>query len=92
MRRLVPVIVIGVIFLLVTIYLPAISKYLKLQRKEIALDEKIAHLKTEIGSLEKEEYLLKTDLGHFEEVAREELGLVKPGEIVYKIVEEEIQD
>ena len=71
------------------IYLPSFSKYLRLKRKEIELSREIKYLQGQIERLEEEEHLLKTDVTRLEEVVREELGLVKPGEIVVKVIEEE---
>jgi cell division protein FtsB len=90
MRRLIPIAVLILIIVLGIIYLPGISKYLKLKEKETQLDRDIAHLEQEIKLLKEEEHLLKTDPSHLEDVVREELGLVKPGEIVYKVIEEEV--
>ena len=93
MRRfLFPIIILIVLIVLTAIYLPGISKYLKLKRKEVQLAQEIQRLEQEIESLKEEEHLLKTDLARLEEVVREEFGLVKPGEIVYKVVEEEVDE
>ena len=73
------------------VYLPTTSKYLKLRWKEKELDEQITKLEKQIKMLKEEEHLLTTDPARLEEVAREELGLVKPGEIVYKAVEETVR-
>ena len=72
------------------VYLPGFSKYLRLKRKEADLEREVERIRTEIAKLQEEEHLLKTDLTRFEQVVREELGLVKPGEVVLKVVEEEI--
>ena len=89
MKRLTPLWIFILIFIAAIVYLPGLSKYLKLKRKEVELGREIERLKTQIIELKKEEHLLKTDLARLEEVVREELGLVKPGEIVVKVVEEE---
>lgn len=72
------------------VYLPGIAKYLKLKHREVQLDGEIKRLEQQIETLREEEHLLRTDLARLEEVVREELGLVKPGEIVYKVIEEEV--
>jgi len=92
MRRLFPLWIFILIFVAAIIYLPGLSKYLKLKGKETKLEQKIEELAKQIKILQEEEYLLKNDLDRLEEVVREELGLVKPGEIVYKVVEEEITE
>ncbi len=89
MKRLTPVWIFILVFAAGAIYLPGLSKYMKLKRKEDELSQTIARLQTEIETLKKEEHLLRTDVTHLEQVVREELGLVKPGEVIYKVVEEE---
>jgi cell division protein FtsB len=90
MRRLTPLWLLILILILAIIYLPGLSKYLKLKRKDRDLEQEIARLKSEIARIQEEEHLLKTDLTRLEQVIREELGLVKPGEVVYRVVEEEL--
>ena len=79
-----------IIFILGVIYLPGAAKYIKLKRKENELSRQIANLQSEIKKLQNEEHLLKTDLNHLEQEVRKVLGLVKPGEIVVKVIEEEV--
>ena len=90
MRRFALLWVFLLLFVAVAIYLPGFSKYLKLKHTESDLHEEIERLRIQITQLEKEEHLLKTDLTGLEQAVREELGLVKPGEIVVKAVEEEV--
>ena len=90
MRRLTPLWFLVVILAIAIIYLPGLSKYLKLKRKDSDLEREVKRLESEITRIQKEEHLLKTDLTRLEEVVREELGLVRPGETVYKVVEEEV--
>ena len=89
MKRLTPLLIFLVLFILGAIYLPGFTKYLRLRHKESELQHEIDTLRTEIAKLNQEGRLLKTDLTRLEEVVREELGLVKPGETVIKVVEEE---
>ena len=80
---------VAVVLLLLFLYFPTLSKYLKLKRQEEGLNQEVAELKTKIEELKKEENLIKHDPDHLEQVMRKELGLVKPGEVVYKLVPEE---
>ena len=89
MKRFRLLLVLIVLVALAALYLPGYAKYLKLGRKEAALEAEINRLQTEISKLEKEERLIRTDVAKLEEVVRKELGFVKPGEIVVKVVEEE---
>ena len=84
--------ILAVLLAAVLIYLPSFSKYLKLRHKERDLGREIARLQDQIVEIQKEEHLLKTDLTKLEAVVREELGLVKPGEVVYRVVEEEVPE
>ncbi|MBI4395341.1 MAG: septum formation initiator family protein [Candidatus Omnitrophica bacterium] len=90
MKRLTPLWIFIAIFVIGAIYFPGLSKYLKLKRRDTELSREIEVLKTQINQLQREEHLLKTDLTKLEEALREELGLVKPGEIVVRVVEEEV--
>ena len=89
MRRFAPIIILVVLFVMAVVYLPGLSKYLKLKSKEGELVAEIARLRKEVEALKAEGELLRTDATRLEEVAREELGLVKSGEIIYKVVEKE---
>ncbi len=89
MKRLTPLWFFIFILAAAAVYLPGLSKYLKLKQKETELQYEIERLQTQITQLENDEYLLKTDMTRLEQVVREELGLVKPGETVIKVVEEE---
>ena len=79
-----------VLLVLFFLYFPTLSKYLELKRHEEKLNLEMTDLKSKIEELKKEADLIKNDPAHFEQVVREELGLVKPGEVVYKIVPQEV--
>ncbi|HNV86848.1 MAG TPA: septum formation initiator family protein [Candidatus Omnitrophota bacterium] len=68
------------------VYLPSFSKYQELKRKETELKEEIGRLRSTLKQLVEEERLLESDSEYLEKVARENLGRVRPGEVVYKIV------
>jgi cell division protein FtsB len=92
MRRLTPLWIFIFIFAAGAIFLPGVSKYLKLKRKEEQLAKDIKRLETQINDLKQEEYLLKTDVTRLEEIVRSELGLVRPGEVIYRAVEDKPQE
>ena len=79
---------VGVIILFSWIYLPSLSKYhdLKLQQEE--LDKQIEKVTRNVEITREEHGLLKNDPEYLEKVIRDEMGLVKPGEIVYKFVQD----
>jgi len=70
------------------IYFPAISRYRELKIQEEKITHDISDLDQRIEGLLEERRLLKNDLNYLEKVIREELGLVKPGEIIYKMIPE----
>lgn len=73
-------------------YLPGLSRYHELRLEEERLTRELAELDREIEVLQEEKGLLQNDLAYLEKVIREELGLVKPGETVYKLVPEKGED
>jgi cell division protein FtsB len=60
-----------------------VVKYYRMKAQCTALTEEIAKLKQDNGRLRKEVYALKNDTAYLERVARDKLGLARPGEIVY---------
>lgn len=70
------------------VYLPTLSKYRDLKLQQDDLDAQIEKLTREVQETREERDLLKNDVEYLEKVIRGELGLVKPGEIVYKFVKE----
>lgn len=77
---------IAILLLFFWIYFPSLSRYrdLKIQQEEI--EQQVKTLETKIQTMAEERHLLKHDTEYLEKVIRDELGLVKPGEIVYKFV------
>ena len=82
--------------LLVAILLILLApRFYRLQRNKNKLraqvefqKQKIEQLKKENTALEKEILLLREDPDYREEVARNEMGLIKKGEIIYRTVPE----
>lgn len=79
-------IALAVILILCWIYLPSITRYRELKSEEDRLSQKIQEIDLQIKTLADERHLLQTDVAYLEKVIREELGFVKPGEIVYELV------
>lgn len=71
------------------IYLPLLSRHQDLKFQVQKLDQEIQELNAKIEKLDREKVLLQDDSVYLEKVVRNELGLVKPGEIVYKLVQDE---
>ena len=76
------------VFLFSWIYLPALSKYQDLKVRQEGMDLQIKELEEKLADIQEERNLLKNDVSYLEKTIRDELGLVKPGEIVYKFVQD----
>jgi cell division protein FtsB len=79
-------IALAVVLILCWIYLPSVTRYRELKSEEDHLNQKILEIDTQIKNLADERHLLQTDVAYLEKVIREELGFVKPGEIVYELI------
>ena len=90
LKRLIWLPTLGIIILIAWIFLPSLSRCLDLKQRVRELNTKIANTKLERFYLEEEKGRLENDDFYLEKVAREKLGVVKKGEILYKIVPEEI--
>ena len=80
-------VVIGVIFM----FLPQIEQQRELQRKEAQLQEEVRLEEELLQHLKRQQERLRSDPRFVEKIAREEFGLAKPGETVFKFVDEEPQ-
>ena len=60
-----------------------------LKKEKQQIQNEINDLRNQIAMLEKEEEKLKFDEKYIEKIAREKFKMVKPGERVFKIVDEE---
>lgn len=88
-RPFVFIIIALLIFLaLFCIYFPTVSRYQEYRLEQEEMAQELKKLQKQIKVLEKERSQLKEDKDYIEKIIREELGLVKPGEVVYKLVEE----
>ncbi|MDP8260206.1 MAG: septum formation initiator family protein [Candidatus Gygaella obscura] len=77
------------IVVLVIIFLPSFSRFQNLRQEDKELAELIREEKTDRVRLEEEKKRLEEDEFYIEKVAREKMGVVKKGEIIYKIVPED---
>ncbi len=78
------------VLLLLWIYLPVLSKYRGLNSQKTTMQEEIEQLDEKIEVLKEERDLLQNDVSYLEKVIRDELGLVREGETVYRVIEEEL--
>ncbi|MCQ9208110.1 MAG: septum formation initiator family protein [Omnitrophica bacterium] len=72
--------------LLGIIFVPGYLRIRKLSRKNQELEKQIAEIKQLNNDLKEEQEKLISDPLYFERVAREKLGVVRKGEVVYKIL------
>lgn len=82
----IPIVTIVIFFL---VYFPTLTRYRELKIEEELLEEKIQAIDEKINALREEKELLENDKEYIEKVIRDELGLVRPGEVVYKFIEEQ---
>lgn len=74
----------GVLLLCAIVYLPGYTKYQDLRVRAQELRDEIRRLEVLNKDLEQKIARLQTDMSYLEGIVREELGLAKPGEVVYK--------
>ncbi len=91
MKKLLLIFWLGTLFLIgfFWIYFPTLTRYRDLKFEEEKLGKEITDLVYKIEDLREEKNLLVNDREYIEKVIRQDLGLVKPGETVYKFVEDE---
>ncbi len=66
-------------------FLPSYTQLQDLRLRNVQYEQDIIRLKRERVLLEREKKLLLEDPVYLEKVAREKMGLIKDGEVVYKI-------
>jgi cell division protein FtsB len=71
---------------ILVVFLPSYSIMQELKDKNAEYAHRIAALEEKNKKFEEERYMLLTDREYVEKVGRETMGLVRPGETVYKIV------
>ncbi len=76
----------GFAVLLLAIFLPSYAKMQDLRMKNNELAQRISVLQKRNVQLEQERHLLETDPMYLEKVGRDKMGLIRPGEKIYRIV------
>ena len=79
-------------FLVLAIFVPSYSTMQDLRTRNIELQQQIDRLKIENKQLAQEKHLLEDDPVYLERVAREKMGIVKEGEVVYRLMPENAPD
>jgi len=76
-------------FIVLLIFLPGYSRLQELKQKNREFKARITQIEKENIDLVEEKGRLENDIVYLERVAREKMGLVREGEIIYRIVPEE---
>lgn len=72
-------------------FLPPIRQYRELRQREAELQQEIQFKEEVIRHLKERQARLQSDPTFVEKIAREEFGLARPGETIYKFTEDEPQ-
>ncbi len=72
-------------FLVLLYFLPSFTQMQDLKEKNRKYLEEIKHLKQKNNELLVEKYRLDNDPAYVEKVAREKMGLIKEGEMIYRM-------
>lgn len=72
--------------IILVLFLPSYSTMQDLKQKNKEYAQRITALEERNKKFEEERHLLQTDPEYVEKVGRETMGLIRPGETVYKIV------
>jgi len=67
-------------------FLPSYTKMQDLKQKNLEYQKEIQALQAKNAQLTREKERLENDPEYLEKVAREKMGLIREGEVVYKIV------
>jgi cell division protein FtsB len=68
------------------VYLPSYMQMQDLRNRNLTFEKRITDLEAETLKMAEERDRLKNDPEYFERVARERMGLIKDGEVVYKVL------
>jgi len=90
MKNAIPLFLIA--FLILVIFLPTFSKKQELKQKNIQLEKQMEDFKTENVRLREEKRLLIEDPVYLERVAREKMGIVREGEMIYRLTPQEKEE
>jgi len=81
-----------VAFLILVVFLPTFSQKRELNQKNLQLERQIELFEKENVRLREEKRLLIEDPVYLERVAREKMGIVRDGEMVYRLTPEEKEE
>lgn len=64
-----------------------LPRYRALQAEQVDLDAQNERMRREVRDLQREVQALRSDPGAIERIARDELGMVRPGEVIFQFNE-----
>ena len=64
-----------------------LPRYRALQAEQVDLDAQNDRMRREVRDLQREVEALRSDPGAIERIARDELGMVRPGEVIFQFSE-----
>ncbi len=64
-----------------------LPRYRALQAEQVDLDAQNDRLRREVRALQRDVEALRSDPGAIERIARDELGMVRPGEVIFQFSE-----
>ena len=79
----------GIILVILVIFLPGYTKLQELKDRNKDLQAKIKEIKLDNALLKQEILCIQQDPIYQEEIIREKLGVVRKGEVIYRIEPEE---
>ena len=71
---------------ILAVFLPSYTRLQDLRRRNADYAQQIEYLKEKNARMRREKHLLEQDPAYLEKVAREKMGLVREGEVIYRIV------
>ena len=81
----------AIAFCILIFFLPSYTMMQELKQKNSSYERQIYDLKMKNRQLAGEKKLLENDPVYLEKIAREKMGLIKEGEVIYRIVNEEVK-
>lgn len=85
-------VIIGVLIVIIILYafVPKIQEYRDLQKVELKKSADVRSDQEILDQLKLQQEKLRTDPHYVERVAREEIGMAKPGELIFKFVDDAV--
>ena len=75
----------AVAFAVLLVFLPSFSKWQDVKQRDREYQAKIKDLQESHQNLLEEKWLLEEDPDYLEKVAREKMGLIREGEVIYHL-------